>query len=419
MDEITKLREQRAKIIEDQRKMLDKAEKEKRDLTSEETEQYEKMEADFDDLTKQIEEAEKREQERIERAKKLEEREELLKKSQQEPTKPEVEDRKKDHETRKIEYEMAAFRSFLLNGAKGLTPVEERALQADIDATGGFLVAPEQFTKQLIQKLDDTVFVRQYANIIKVANAVSLGAPALDNDPGDPTWTAEIKTGSEDSTMDFDKRTLNPHPLARRIKVSKKLLRVALLDVDAIVRERLAYKFAVVEENAFLNGSGSNQPLGVFTASAHGINTSRDVSTDNTTTQIKADNLINCKYTLKAQYRKKAIWVFHRDGIKMIRKLKDGNGDYLWKQGIAAGKPDTILDLPYIESEYAPNTFTTGKYVGILGDFSFYWIADALNMQIQVLTELYAETGQNGYIARKETDGMPVLEEAFVRVKLA
>jgi len=87
--------------------------------------------------------------------------------------------------------------------------------------------------------------------------------------------------------------------------------------------------------------------------------------------------------------------------------------------GLAADRPDTILGHPFMESEYAPNTFTTGQYVGVLGDFSFYWIADALTMQIQVLTELYAETNQNGYIGRKETDGQPVLEEPFVRVTLA
>ncbi len=71
------------------------------------------------------------------------------------------------------------------------------------------------------------------------------------------------------------------------------------------------------------------------------------------------------------------------------------------------------------ESEYAPNTFTTGLYVGLLGDLSYYWIADALSMTVQRLEELYAATNQVGFIGRLETDGMPVLEEAFVRVKLA
>jgi len=175
----------------------------------------------------------------------------------------------------------------------------------------------------------------------------------------------------------------------------------------------------VPEEKAFLIGTGVGQPLGIFTASNSGISTARDVSTGNTSTAIKADNLIECAYTLKAQYRRNARWIFHRDTVKMIRKLKDGEGNYLWRMGLAADRPDTILGHPFMESEYAPNTFTTGKYVGVLGDFSFYWIADALTMQIQVLTELYAESNQNGYIGRKESDGMPVLEEAFVRVTLA
>jgi HK97 family phage major capsid protein len=86
---------------------------------------------------------------------------------------------------------------------------------------------------------------------------------------------------------------------------------------------------------------------------------------------------------------------------------------------VREGEPDTILGRPLMISEYAPNTFTTGLYVGMFGDFSNYWIADLLDMQIQVLTELYAETNQDGFIGRYEGDGMPVLEEAFARVKLA
>jgi len=103
----------------------------------------------------------------------------------------------------------------------------------------------------------------------------------------------------------------------------------------------------------------------------------------------------------------------------MIRRLKDGNSQYLWKAGISTDRPDTILDFPVHESEYCPNTFSSALYVGILGDFSFYWIADALDMTVKVLNELYAETGQIGYIGRAETDAMPVHETAFVRVKLA
>ena len=72
-----------------------------------------------------------------------------------------------------------------------------------------------------------------------------------------------------------------------------------------------------------------------------------------------------------------------------------------------------------VTSEWAPSTFTTGQYVGLLGDFKHYWIADALSMQIQRLNELYAETNQDGFIARYEGDGAPALAEAFARVALA
>ena len=70
-------------------------------------------------------------------------------------------------------------------------------------------------------------------------------------------------------------------------------------------------------------------------------------------------------------------------------------------------------------SEYAPHTFTASQYVGIIGDFSNYWIADALDMEMQRLLELFAATNQIGLIGRMESDGMPVLSEAFVRVQLS
>jgi HK97 family phage major capsid protein len=232
-------------------------------------------------------------------------------------------------------------------------------------------------------------------------------------------WTNELLIGDEDSSMDFEKRALFPHPLAKYIKVSKTLVRKAAINIEALVRERLAYKVAVTEEQAFLTGTGVNRPLGVMTASDSGITTGRDVSTGNTTTQIKADGLIECKYSLESQYRTNMRWIFHRDAIKMIRKLKDGEGNYLWKPGISSDRPDTILDFPVHESEYQNNTFTTGLYVGILGDFSYYWIADSLAMTLEVLVELYAANNQVGYVLRAETDAAPVHEKAFARVKLA
>ena len=113
----------------------------------------------------------------------------------------------------------------------------------------------------------------------------------------------------------------------------------------------------------------------------------------------------------------RAEWLFHRDLMKVIAKLVDGDGRYLFRESLRAGEPDTLLGRPINMSEFTPNTNTTGQYIGLLGDFSYYHIVDALNMQVQRLTELYAESNQTGYIGRAEVDGMPVLEEAFARLK--
>jgi HK97 family phage major capsid protein len=311
-----------------------------------------------------------------------------------------------------------AFRSFLRYGMNRAGS-EFRAMQMDIDTTGGFLLASEEFVAQLIKFVNNIVFVRQKATVYPVTKAESLGVPSLDTDVADPDWTGEIVAAGEDSSLTVGKRTLTPRPLSKLVKVSRTLLQRAIISPETLVSERLAYKFAVVEENAFLNGTGANQPLGVFTASDMGVTTSRDVSTDNTTTAVTADGLINAKYSLKVQYWPKAEWIFNRTVVRDIRKLKDGNGQYLWLAGLQGDRPSTILETPYSMSEYAPNTMTTGLYVGIIGDFSFYWIADALNYELQRLDELFAQTNQVGFIGRRAVDGMPVLAEAFARVKLA
>lgn len=314
----------------------------------------------------------------------------------------------------------AAYRTWMRRGVMqgALNNPEVRALQADSDTLGGYLITPLQLVDALIKAIDDQVYIRQWATVLAVPNAEALGIPTLDTDPADADWTSELLTGNEDSSMAFGRRSLSPNPLAKRIKISNKLLS-KIPSSEMLVMDRLAYKFGVTFEKGCLTGSGSGQPLGVFTASANGISTGRDVSTDNTTTAVTMDGLINAKYALKPQYLPRARWLGHRDLWKMVAKLKDGSGAYIWQPSVQQGQPDRLLNVPAFSSEYAPNTFTTGLYVGIIGDFSQYWIADSMAMSMQRLVELYAATNQVGIIGRLESDGMPVLEEAFARVKLA
>jgi HK97 family phage major capsid protein len=298
-----------------------------------------------------------------------------------------------------------------------------RGVTADLatndNARGGYL-APVQLAARLITALDNEVFMRRLATVLPpLVGAVSLGIPTLEADPAAADWTAEVPASdiTADTTMSFGKRELTPQLLTKLIKTSQKLLRTSVVDVENLIAERLSYVFGITEENKFLNGTGAGQPLGVFTASADGVTTSRDVTTT-ASADIAADDLFSMLYSLKSQYARNATWILHRDTLSRIRKLKGGDGQYLWVPGLA-GNAATICDRPYVVSEYAPNTFTTTSYVAVLGDFrTGYWIADSLMLEVQRLAELFAAKNQVGFLGRKETDGMPVLAEAFARMKL-
>lgn len=409
---IKEMLEKRANLITQARAILEAANTAKRALTQEEQNQYDTLFNEANGLKATID--------REERQQAAEKELELPYQSGTRPN-PQQQNgngNSADVEKRKYEAFNRALPYLLTQDFRGIQPQEWRALQGDLDTAGGVLRPPVQFVADLIKTLDNLVFMRQFGTVYSVPSADTLGVPTLENDPADADWTSELATGSEDSTMSFGRRELKPHPLAKRIKISRKLIRAVPNSTD-LVRNRLAYKFAISEEKGFLTGNGAQQPLGIFTASTLGISTTRDVSTDNTTTAVTFDGLINAKYSLKAAYWPKAQWLAHRDFYKMVSKLKDGEGTYIWQQSLQVGQPDMLLGRPTAISEYAPNTFTTGLYVAMFADFSNYWIADAQTLEFQLLQELYAETNQVGMIGRLDCDGQPVLEEAFARVKLA
>ena len=308
--------------------------------------------------------------------------------------------------------------------------VELKAYQSDNPSGGGFAVMPQEMVENFITLLKDMVYMRKAATVHQVPTAESLGVPAIDTDPSDADWTAELATGGQETTLQVGKREFRPHPLAKNLNVSKKLLR-QVASVETVILDRLAYKMAISEEKAFLVGDGADKPLGVYTASVNGISTNRDTVAAGANA-IVADDVLNTFYSLKASYRARASWLINRSILLAVRKLKDSTNNYLWTAGYGnqtgmvtgpggglAGTPDTLMGRPIWESEYAPGTVTSGLYTMLIGDFSQYWIADALDMVLEVLYELYAPANQMGFILRKETDGTPVLEEAFARLRQA
>lgn len=420
---VREMLEKRAKLISDARAIYTLAETEHRDATAEERTKFDVIMADSDTL-----------KDDADRIGKLEVAESGLEESQGRQSRLADPEGQTTATTKRFELRnglkgqkryinipigpeadqrMEEFRAYLLTG-------EKRALSKTVDVEGGFLSAPVEFMAEIIQELDNLVFMRQISRVLPpLLESGTLGAPEVDTKMTDPAWTSELDIGAEDTALNFKRRDLTPNVLAKFIKVSETLLRRSTINVDEFVRERLAIAFGEAEEKAFLTGPGTTEPLGVFTVDAAGISSGRDVDEDNTTTAFTADGLINAQMFVQAQYRRNGSWIFHRDGVKLIRKLKDNDGHFIFQPALMPNVPDSLLGDPLRESEFAPNTFTTGLLVGIYGDFANYWIVDALTMTIRVLVELFAATNQVGYLGRLEADAQPVQEKAFARVKLA
>ena len=315
--------------------------------------------------------------------------------------------------------QLAGMDAYLAGDMAVLSQPEMRAALNITDASlGGYLQPPTVWVDRLIKALDDELVIRRLATKFSLPNGESMGAVSLETDLDDFSWTTEVPSSvSEDTTLRLGGRELKPNPMAKLVKASKTLLRKT--GAEALVRQRLAYKAAITEEKGFMTGNGTKQPLGLFTASSHGISTSYDVSTGNTATSITFPGLVAVRGALKQGYRRNARWLFHREGITQISGLMDGESRFLWQPSTQMGQPDMILGYPVIESEYVPHVFTSLLYVGMFADFSNYWICDGTGVNVQRLVELYAGTRQDGFIFDMECDGMPVLGEAFVRVKLA
>ena len=219
--------------------------------------------------------------------------------------------------------------------------------------------------------------------------------------------------------MKFGKRELTPKPARGLITVSRKMLR--LTDADATVREEFGALFGQEEEKAFLNGTGAGQPFGLMTESDYGLPSSRNYATGNTGTLVKFDGLIGAVYHIKLQYRKDAEWLFPRVVMSQVRKEKDGSGQYLWGNSVALGQPDTILNYPVSETEYitfAGAAPATGELAGLFGNLNQYMICDGLEMEVQVLQEVFWETDEIGFKFSVEIDGQVRDPNAFARVKM-
>lgn len=222
-----------------------------------------------------------------------------------------------------------AYANYLLTGVS-------EGLQTSSGPSGGYMVAPPQVVAELIKNVDDLVFMRTLGKVLPpIAQGASAGVVSLDADPGDAEWTSEVPASdiAEDTSMVFGKRELTPHGLTKLIKVSKKFLRAATTSPESLINERMAYKFGITEEKAYLLGNGDQRPPGVYVASNDGVPATRDI-TSTKEASFTADDWMKVQYSFKDFHWNNVTWILHRDIVFNLRTLKNGQGDYVWSRGL-------------------------------------------------------------------------------------
>lgn len=392
MNELQKLLERKATLINEMRAMNESAKD--RAFSDEEKKSYSEKEAELKSVVAKIE---------------AEERKSTLAGFTNEPPAPAADNPGKTGGTEE---------------KKGFFKVEKRSGDVFLSVGtkespgGAAALAPEEFLHEILKEVEKEAILYSRVRKLPVSGAGSLGVPYEKTDATAAEWTNEIPATEigYDKAWEFGKRSLSPIDLVKQILITKKILAASAFPIDTLAKDKIVEKLTSAFENGIINGSGLNQPLGVFTASADGIPASRDVETG--ASAISADDLINMKMSLRPEYRSKAVWVMSTEVLKDVMKLKATDGRYLWQPAIALGEPATILGLPVIESEYAPTAKTAGSYVAVLGDFSHYWFAYWKGLDVTVLNEKYAGTNQIGFLGHTLADGQPTLPAAFARLKI-
>jgi len=392
---ILELREKRAKAWEAAKAFLDSHRKENGVLSAEDDAAYTKMEQEITDLGKEIARLERQE------ALDAELNRPVNKPLTGKPGGRADADGGEDKTGRASD----DYRKNFWNAMRSKVPMPgvTNALQIGTDSEGGYLV-PDEYERTLVEALEEENIFRQMAKVIKTSSG-DRKIPVVAS-KGTASWIDEEGAYPE-SDDSFGQVSIGAYKLGTMIKVSEELLNDSVFDLQSYISREFARRIGAKEEEAFFTGDGKGKPLGVLAATG-GAETGVTAAS---ATAVTADELMDLYYSLKSPYRKKSVWVLNDSTIKAIRKLKDNNGQYLWQPSLTAGAPDMILGRPIKTSAYMPAIAAGAKTIAF-GDFSYYWIADRQGRSFKRLNELFAATGQVGFLASQRVDGKMILAEA-------
>ena len=393
MSEIRKMREKRVKLWETAKAFVESRQDANGLLSAEDSAAYDKMEAEVVEMGKTIERMERQE------ALDLELDRPTARAITDKPNTPESKPAPKKP-TATDDYNAAFWR---VMRDKAVHPDVYNVLRIGEDEHGGYLV-PDEYQRTLIEALQEQNIFRQLAHVIstssgdrKIPVAVSKGTAA---------WIDENAAYPE-SDDSFGQISISAYKLATMIKVSDELLHDSVFDVPSYIAREFARRIGAAEEEAFFVGDGAGKPTGILSATGGaeiGV-------TAASATAITFDEVMDLYYSLRSPYRRSAVFIMNDSTVKALRKLKNGNGDYIWQPSVTAGTPDTILNRPVYTSAFVPALAGSAKPI-LFGDMNYYWIADREGRRFQRLNELYAPNGQVGFLSSERVDGKLILPEA-------
>lgn len=209
----------------------------------------------------------------------------------------------------------------------------------------------------------------------------------------------------QDVIDDFTKLMIGRYKLATLLRLSSAFVTDAAFDLEGYLVKRLAKAFARTEDQAFISGTGVNEPVGLLD-DTEGAETGADA------TELTFDAVIEHYFSVKPEYRKNGVWLMNDETALALKKLKDDAGNYLWR-----GSDDTIMGKPVMISEYMPNAEAGSKPI-LFGDFSYYWIVKRSPLTVKMLRELFALNSQVGYLAFELIDGRLVRREAVKALQI-
>lgn len=301
-----------------------------------------------------------------------------------------------------------AFGAYLRQGAEGLGDSERKSLVSADGARGGF-TAPAEFVAEMQRNLVEFSPVRQVATVAQTA----LGSQIVPTRTGQGTaaWVGETETRSAMQPA-FGQVEIMAHEIAAYIDVSNTLLEDSGVDLVSEIATAAAEEAARLEGAAFVSGDGHKKPLG-FTDSKSGVATVNAGST----TDVTVDGLITLFHAVPQAYRNRGVWMANGTVIGEMRKLKDTNGDYLWREALAEGNPPTLLGRPIFEANDLGDT-TNGELPIAFGDFAAaYRIVDRIGLTVLRDPFSQAADGLTRFHIRRRVGGAVVKAEA-IRLQL-